>query len=295
MNNSILYFVTVLIWGTTWYAIKIQTIYAPAEISILYRAFFSALIMLIVARLFRCKFNFDFKDHIFLCLLGMSIFSLHFLYIFEAATFIISGLVSLVFSCVSFLSIINNYIFFRSAPRWNVICGAVIGIAGLTVFFWHELTDISVAKSTMLGIYNAAIGAVIFSLGGVISKRNNIKGLEIVPSMAMALTYGFIAIAAYTIIKGSNLVVPMNYSYWWALFYLVIAGSVIGYFSYLSLVKNIGPELAGYATVIFPVVALVVSSIFEGYEWSVVDFIGFSLVALGNILIMMKRKPQTLG
>ena len=46
MNNVVLYALTVMIWGTTWFGVRLQIEHAPFEISILYRAFLAAVLLL---------------------------------------------------------------------------------------------------------------------------------------------------------------------------------------------------------------------------------------------------------
>lgn len=295
MHNIILYIITVLIWGTTWYAIKLQVGLAPDEVSIFYRAAFAALCLVVWCRIKGFDLHFKLRDHVFLCLLGLSMFSLHYLFVYHATSYIVSGTIAVVFSGVSFLSIVNNYVFFRAKPSLNITLGALIGVSGLCVFFWHEVTNVTLQGVTVKGLGLAATGTLIFSLGSSISKRNNRNGLDIIPAMTMGMIYGALAMVIYMAIRSTPLVFPESLVYWSSLLYLVIPGSIIAFLCYFTLVKNIGPELAGYTTVLFPVVALVISSGFEGYQWSVADLLGLVLVICGNILVMRKKKNKQIG
>ncbi|MBS0272310.1 MAG: DMT family transporter [Proteobacteria bacterium] len=289
MNNVLLYTLTVLIWGTTWFAIKLQVGHAPDEISILYRAALAALFLLAWCKIKGFSLSFKIRDHVFLCGLGLSMFSLHYLFVYNAASYIVSGVIAVVFSGVSFLSIANNYIFFRTKPTFNVSLGAFIGIIGLCVFFWDEIARSSLQNNAMKGLGLAAIGSLIFSLGGSISRRNHNVGLDLVPSMAMGMVYGTFAMFIYTFFQSSQFILPESAIYWASLLYLVIPGSVIAFLCYLKLIKNIGPEFASYTTILFPVVALIISSVLEGYTWSANDLFGLVFVLLGNIIVMRKK------
>lgn len=171
MPNVILYIVTVLIWGTTWFAIKLQIGHAPEEISILYRAALAALCLFTWCKIRGISLQFKLLDHVFLCALGLSMFSLHYLFVYNANNYLVSGVISVVSSCVCLLSILNNYIFFRIKPSFNVILGALVGVCGLCVFFWDEITNVNLQSTTLKGLELAGVGAVIFSLGGSITKR----------------------------------------------------------------------------------------------------------------------------
>ena len=73
------------------------------------------------------------------------------------------------------------------------------------------------------------------------------------------------------------------------LLYLSIFGSVLGFILYLSVIKNIGANDAAYIAIIMPLIALIISTIFEGMIWNLNLYIGSFLVLLGNILILKKN------
>ena len=216
-------------------------------------------------------------------------FSMHYLFVYNATNYIVSGVIAVVFSGVSFLSILNNFIFFRTKPSFNVSLGALIGMSGLCVFFSDEITQVTLRDNTLKGLGLAVIGTLIFSLGSSISRRNHGEGLSIIPSMTIGTVYGTLAMLVYTIARASHFVLPTSITYWASLLYLVILGSIVAFLCYLKLIKNIGPELAGYTTVLFPVVALAVSWALEGYSWSISDLLGLVLVIFGNVLVMRKQ------
>lgn len=292
LNNLILYMLAVLIWGTTWFAIKLQLGHAPIEVSIFYRAFIAAVFLIAWCQYKGYSLKFKPIDHIFCCLMGLSMFSIHLVFVYNATHYILSGVIAVVFSAVSFLSIANNYIFFKVKPSINLTFGALLGIAGLCIFFWHEVFNITLQETTVKGLLLSGIATLIFSMGSVITKRNNKFGLKIVPSMAIGMIYGTIAMFIVMLLNNQWFVVPTSSVYWWSLLYLAFPGSIVALLCYLQLIKNIGPELAGYCTVLFPVVALFVSSLMESYNWSISDFIGLTLVITGNILVM-RNKAKT--
>ncbi len=289
MNNVFLYILTVLIWGTTWFAIKLQVDYAPSGVSIFYRAFLAAICLIILCKINKLSLRFKLIDHVFLCGLGLSMFSLQYIFVYNATKYIVSGVIAAVFSGVSFLSILNNYIFFGIKPKFNVSLGAFTGIAGLCVFFSDQITRASQNGSFLKGLMLASIGTLIFSFGSSISKRNHNEGLKIIPSMAVGMSYGTLAIFIYMLSRSTHFVFPSTPTYWLSLFYVVIPGSVVGFLCYLKLIKNIGPELAGYVAVLYPIVALFVSSVFEGYNWTITHLLGLFLVIIGNILVIRKK------
>ena len=119
--------------------------------------------------------------------------------------------------------------------------------------------------------------------------------MPIIPAMTIGMIYGAIVMILYTLFRGTHLVFPESLIYWSSLLYLVVPGSIIAFLCYLKLIKNMGPDIAGYTTVLFPVVALIISWMLESYEWGVADLLGLVLVIVGNVLVMKKanRKNAT--
>lgn len=289
MTNVMLYLITVMVWGTTWYAIKLQGDYAPASISILYRSLLAATILLAWCKLRSISLRFSWRDHLFLCMLGLSMFSLHYIFGYYATHYIVSGLIAVIFSVTSFLNILYNFIFFQIKPSLQLILGALMGIGGLCLFLGHELREIDWHADTLHGILLVSISALIFSLGSSISKRNSNQGLAVIPTITMGMMYATAAMLMYNLAIMQPLVFPVSIVYWSSLLYVVIAGSIIAFVCYLKLIQNIGPALAGYTSVLSPLVALMVSWQLEGYAWSLIALLGLILILTGNILIMRKR------
>ena len=293
MTNILLYATTVLIWGTTWFAIKLQIGVAPDELSILYRAILAALGLIAWCKINKLSLRFPLIDHVFFFLLGLSMFSLHYLFIYNATHHLISGVVAVIFSGVGFFSILHNFVFFKARPSLLTVLGVIIGISGLCLFFWTEVTSVSMRQETIEGFILSGAGVLIFSLGGAIGKRNINRGVPLVPGVAIAATYGAIVILLYIMfIKHQTLVLPANIVYWTSVLYLALFGSIISFLCYMQIVKNIGPELAGYITVVAPVIALIISSIMEGYEWSAEDLVALALVIVGNVLVISKKRVR---
>ncbi len=294
MKTTFLFAVTVFIWGTTWYGIKLQLGHAPDEISVFYRAVLAALILFFWCYFKKISLKFSLIDHFFFCLLGLSLFSLHYLFIYNATNYIVSGFVAVVGSIVSFLSIANNYIFFQERPKIHTIAGAIVGVFGLCLIFWSELEVSDVENTTLKGFMLSAVGILIFSFGAPVSTRNNRCGIDILPAMTFGMIYGALIILIFILVRGSAFALPESTEYWLSLLYLVIPGSIIAFMCYLKLIKDVGSELAGYTMVLFPVVALIISSVFEGYQWSFIDVIGIFFVLMGNVLVMSKHSLSKL-
>ncbi|MES9965436.1 MAG: EamA family transporter, partial [Candidatus Sedimenticola sp. 20ELBAFRAG] len=106
---------------------------------------------------------------------------------------------------------------------------------------------------------------------------------------AYGMAYGAAVMFLAALVQGLPLSFDLSIGYTSSLLYLALFGSVFAFGSYLTLVGRIGPEKAAYATVLFPLVALIISTLFEDYEWTLVAAFGVILVVAGNVLIIMPR------
>ena len=287
MTNILLFASTVLLWGTTWIAIAFQIEAAPVPVfvSIFHRFALAALVMVaglaLMGRLRRPRvWRFVFAQ-------ALCLFCCNFIALYTATTLIPSGLVSVIFSLASLFNAVNARIFFGDRITPRTLVAAALGACGLLLLFWHDLTvdfDISVLK----GIGWAALGTCFFSLGNMASRRNTAEGVPPVTANAWGMSFGAIALLAIIYATGNTLVTPPSSAYWLAAGYLAVFGSVAGFTAYLMLVARIGSAKAGYATVLFPVIALAASSLFEGYQWTPEAIAGLALTGLGNLVMFTK-------
>ncbi len=290
MKNILMYLTIVFIWGTTWLAIKLQLGKVPPEVSIFYRFAIAGTLLFLYCKLRKISLHFKRQEHLFLFLLGCAMFSINFIFIYKSTLYLISGLVSVVFSLVSLFNIINNYLFFNKRPEKHVVLGGTIGLVGIMTLFWKSIFGMSFNQQILLGISLALAGTLIFSFGNIISFRNQKKGMRLVPSTAISMMYGASMMLIYVLAKGLPLGLPITFSYWASLLYLAIPGSVIAFLFYLDLISRIGPERAGYATIFFPLIALTLSYLLETYQWSWSDLVGVGLILFGNYAVMYKKK-----
>ncbi|WP_443628352.1 DMT family transporter [Candidatus Njordibacter sp. Uisw_002] len=289
--TQFLYLSTVLIWGTTWIAIHWQLGEVAVLVSVFYRfALASILMMFLVLVSGRLQAT-TRQDHAFMVLQGMCLFSLNFVCFYTAGLAISSGLLSVIFSSATLFNALNNRIFWKERPTRSVFGAGALGIIGLSLMFWPELVKDADKGVDLASIGFAFLGTFLFSLGNMISVRHNKKGLKPLTGSAYAMVYGAGFLAMLLVITATPLSWDPRPQYVGSLFYLSIIGTVAGFTAYLSLIGRIGANKAAYATVMFPVVALALSTVFEGYLWSLSSVTGLVLVLLGNGLILGIKLP----
>ena len=288
--NLALFAATVLIWGSTWLAISMQLGPVPVLTSIFYRFALAALLLWPALLLLRKVTRTHPRDHLFMALQGLCLFSLNFLCFYNATSYIASGLVSVIFSLATLYNALNARLFFGDRITPRALLATVVGVAGLVLIFWHDLIGGEVNLRTLTGIGLAALGTLFFSLGNMVSRRLSTSGVPPLTANAWGMGYGALFLLALIWVSGTPITLPPDLRYIGALFYLSLFGSVIGFTTYLMLVARLGSGRAAYATVLFPVVALMLSWGFEGYVWQASALAGVVLTLLGNV-ILFARAP----
>lgn len=289
MNLS-LYLATVLIWGTTWIALKLQLGEVAIALSIAYRFALAALVLFAVLLLSGRLQPLNRRGQWICMAQGLCLFCVNFMCFYTASQWIPSGLIAVVFSTSTLWNALNARVFFGQRIARNVLTGALLGLSGLACLFWPELSGHAASRETLLGLGLALLGTLSFSAGNMLSSVQQKAGLKPLTTNAWGMLYGALLLSLYCLVSGVPLHFEWNARYVGSLVYLVIPGSVIAFTTYLTLVGRMGPERAAYCTVLFPVVALNISVYAEGYQWTLPALFGLVLVMIGNVLVF--RKPR---
>lgn len=291
MNLS-LYLMTVLIWGTTWIALKLQLGVVPIPVSIAYRFAIAAVVLFAILLVSGRLQKLDRRGQLICLIQGLCLFCVNFMCFYTASQWIPSGLVAVIFSTATLWNALNARVFFKQKIAANVLAGGALGLCGLAFLFWPELSGHQASRETLLGIGLAVIGTLCFSAGNMLSSLQQKAGLRPLTTNAWGMFYGALMLVVICLVTGAPFIFEWNTRYVGTLLYLAIPGSVIGFTAYLTLVGRMGPERAAYCTVLFPVVALNISVFVEGYQWTSPALFGLVLVMLGNILVFRKPKVQ---
>ncbi|EML4684313.1 DMT family transporter [Citrobacter sp. MGH 55] len=291
--NALLYCLVVVIWGTTWIAIYLQQGPVAAPVSIFWRFAVATALMMLIMQIRGKLRTLSLRDHLFCLLQGSCVFCFNFWCFYTAAAWINTGLESVIFSMAVLFNAVNSFFFFGQKPPLRFYCAAALGLTGIVTLFWQDLMNSGFSGSLLLGIGLSALGTFGFSLGNMISLRHQKKGLEVMTTNSWAMLYGTLLIATIALLRGDNFTPQWTFSYIGALLYLAVFGSVIAFGAYFTLVGRIGASNAAYSTLLFPLVALSFSTVYEGYSWQVNAVVGLILILVGN-LVMFARPPALL-
>ena len=292
MKNFLFYAATVLIWGSTWIGIKMQLGVVDPVVSVAYRFSVAAVILLLWCRLRGLRMRFGLKDHLFMFLQGILLFGFNYLLFYVAELHLASGLAAVIFSTILVMNMVNGAIFLRMPFDGKVVVGGVFGLVGIIMVFRPEISSYSVTEDGLAGVLYCLLATFLASLGNITSARNQKNGLPIVQTNAFGMFYGAFSMLTMIMVAGIPFSFDVSTVYIGSLLYLALFGSVVAFGCYLSLVGSIGADRAAYATLLFPIVALLISTIWEGYQWTWSSAMGVALILAGNLWMLNGKKKN---
>jgi drug/metabolite transporter (DMT)-like permease len=288
--DLMLYGVTVFGWGTSWYAMKLQVGTVPPEVSVMWRFVVAALVMFAWAGLRRLPLSYPPADHARFALLGLLLFSTNFVLFYHGASWLPSGLLSVIFSLSSVGNVLLAAALFRTRIEARVVAGALLGTGGVALIFLPALMGARLDDGIAVGLLLCVAGTLSFCLGNMVSARSQQYRVPVIAATAWGMTYGVVLLAAFNLITHHSFAIDPSPSYIGSMLWLAGPSSVMAFAAYLTLIGRIGPARAGYVTVLFPIVALAVSTVLEAYAWTLPAVAGVALVLGGNVLVLRTRR-----
>lgn len=285
-----LFIIVVLVWGLTWYAIRLQLGATPELVSIFWRFALAVVILWVGLALTGRLKPVAWRLHRWLAALGAALFCCNFIFIYGAEHSVPSGLVSVIFSMATIFNAFNEWLFKGVRPSWRVVFGAALGVLGVLCLFADQIS-LTTHRAELFGILMALAGTYCFSLGNLTSARITALGVDLPNATVRGMSWGLCLLAVIILLQGHGFWPHLSNTYLFGLAYLSVMGTVVGFLAYLSLVARMGPAKAAYTTVLSPIVALAVSATLEHLGWNIVSLAGVVLVLAGNIIIFT---PATL-
>ena len=289
--NALLYFVVLLAWGSSWFAISFQLGDVAPQVSIVWRFLLASIILFIWCYFRGLKLSFPWREHLSWLMLGFFLFCINYICAYFGTFYLASGLVCLIFSTLTLFTVFNGFVFFKKPIRLPILVGAVVGIAGLSIIFSNEIssTDWSLESGVVKGFLWMLLATFFASIGMLLSGQFQARKMPLVQSNAFSMLYGSLILVFYIAVSDVSFSFNTSYSYVISLVYLALIASVIGFGVYLKLVGNIGADKASYVNIFTPTIALLLSTLFENYEWSWVGLIGVLLIIIGNIIVLYAK------
>jgi drug/metabolite transporter (DMT)-like permease len=292
MSNNFLYIITVLIWGSTWIAINYQLGDVSLEASLVYRFGLSSLIMFAFCYLKKMPLRFAPKQHLQLLAFGLTLFSCNYFLLYNAQGYINSALTCIAFSTLMLVNIINAKLWFKTHISSQVYYGGALGLIGIITLFWPQINTVELGQTTLMGLALCLVGVLFASTGNMVSMKNKKMNMPLLPATAWGMFYGTSFMFVIALVTGKEFNFSYTVEYISSLLYLSLFGSVIAFGCYLTLLDRIGAHKASYSNIMYPAVAVILSTLFEGFVWDSYTIVGLFLMILGNLVVLSKSKTK---
>lgn len=284
--TAVLFALTALLWGGGALATAMQAGVAPAPWSVALRMVLAGLILLGYGRLRGVPLAIPRKHRPAVALQGLLFFAIAFIGFYEATARMPSGLAALVLSTSSLFAAVIAWAALGVPISPSFVWGALCGIVGLAIIFLPGATAHGAAP--LAGLAWALTAAIATGAGTTVGARNQRAGLPVVAVLAWGAFVGAAASALWAVATGTPFAADVSLSYVTSFLYLAVAASCITFMLYFELVRRLGPGRAAYTLALVPLVALVLSALFEhlALGWPVLA--GAAAILAGNVLVLSR-------
>lgn len=291
LANWQLFAICVLVWSTTWYAITWQVDTVAPELGVALRFALAGGVVLAFAALRGTPLRFSPREHARLAMQGAFMYGVSYVCVYHAEQHVVSGLVAVGYSASPLFGALGARWLYGTPLTARFVAGGLVGLLGVTLVYWPELSRAVPGADTQLGAGFTVAAVLLAAVGSLSASRNRQHGLPLWPALGFGMLYGALSALVVAIVLGRGLVLPVTASWWAALLYLAIAGSVLTFACYLTLLDRLGPGPAGTIGVMTPLLALVVSLVLEGYRPEWLTLAGAALAVAGNVAMLRPAAP----
>lgn len=286
MSPTALFFTAVAIWGTTWIAIKFQIDAVAPEVGVAMRFTIAAAVVLGWCLARGITFTMPRRVHVLLAATGVLGFCISYFFVYHAERFIVSGLVAVGYAGAPLVNMLLARLLLGTPYSRKVAGGGLLGLAGIALVFWPEFSRLQADAPLVIGAAltaGAVLASCVSNIGMARVQGAGIKGWA---PLGVGMAWGAAAAWLAVLVLGRSVSPAWSLPFVASLLYLALAGSVLAFAAYYALLAKIGPARAAYVGVMSTIVALLVSALFEGYDWRLATFLGIALAVGGNVLAL---------
>ncbi|MCP4185435.1 MAG: EamA family transporter [Hyphomicrobiales bacterium] len=290
MYNIALYLLTIAIWGSTWILAKFQVDSTSALQSVFYRYVIAALLLQGLITTLRSRNRHSLRTHGLFFLLGSFLFCWNYVLFYSATAMgLTTGLIAVIFSLIITMNMVNNAILFKELPEHSTLIGALVGLIGISMVFAEDIATIN-GQGLYVTILLCVVATYMASMGNMMSKILQRQGISVTGSNGWGMTYGALILLIVVLVFDRPLVLPITVPFISSLLFLSIIGSIVAFWSYLTLLGRVGADKAAYAMIVFPIWALMISWMFEGFVWTPTKLSGVGVILVGNLFVIGRRQ-----
>jgi drug/metabolite transporter (DMT)-like permease len=284
--------IVTLVWGSTWIVIRDQIGVVPPQWSVAYRFLLAGLVMAGVAWWRGDRWPLDRRGLLFAAAMGLFQFGLNFNLVYQSERFVTSGLVSLVFALILVPNAVFARIFLGQKLGTRLLVGSAVAMTGIALLFVQEARiDPNGTERVAVGIGLAVTAVLCASIANVMQGSATARAYPMASMLATAMLFSGLLDAAVAWPSVGPPVMEWRTGYLVGMLYLSVIASALAFTLYFRVIRAIGPAKAGYSGVIVPVIAMLLSTIFEGYRWSTLAAAGGALAGLGLVIALSARRP----
>ncbi len=284
--------VCTLAWGTTWFAITHQLGVVDPVVSIVYRFALAAGLLFLWCLVRREPLALTRAQHVEALGLGFFTFTLNYVFVYWAEASVSSAVVAVIFASLAFVNLVLFRVVFGQRAGVGAWIAALLGIAGIAILSWGEVTQSRFDAATWSGIMLVFAGVAGSAVGNVFARRGEGVGAPVAASTAWAMFYGVLILAMFGLARGVEWRFDMRAPYVLSLLYLSVIGSVVAFLLYYGLARRRGYATASYVSALTPPLAMFISSVFEAKHWGVYAYGGVAFVLAGQWLLLRSRKEH---
>ena len=285
--------VVTLIWGSTWLVIRDQIAVVPASWSVTYRFLVAGVAMAAWAIAKGESFRLGRGGLAFAAAVGTLQFCLNFNFVYRAEAYITSGLVAVVFAMLLVPNAALARVFLGQRMGRQLMLGSGVAMAGVALLFVNEArADPHGPAAAFTGIGWTLAAILSASVANVLQATDTARRYPMIATLAVAMLLGAALDGAVAWWLAGPPVAEARLGYWAGILYLGLAASALAFPLYYRVLRVIGPAKAAYSSVIVPVIAMLLSTLFEGYRWSTLAAGGAALAGFGLVVALRARRPN---
>lgn len=279
-----------LIWGSTWLVIKDQIAVVPPTWTVTWRFALASIGMVALALARRESLRLPAPAMGLAAVIGVFQFCGNFQFVYRAEAYLTSGIVAVLFALLMVPNALGSRLFLGTQITGRFLAGSVVAMGGIALLLAHEYGLAPPGGSVPLGLALTAGGLFCASAANVLQATQLARSLPIVPQIAWAMVFGTLANMVLALATEGLPVIDPRPAYLAGIAYLAIIGSVVTFPLYFGLIRHMGAGPAAYNGVAVPVVAMALSTLFEGYRWSGLAAGGAVLAMTGLLIALSGRK-----
>lgn len=288
--------ITSLVWGSTWLVIKSQIGSVPPSWSVTWR-FAGAAVGMFALGLARGDIDRralvpERAVLIYAAIIGISLFCCNFQFVYRAEGHLTSGLVAVVFALLLVPNALFARVFLGSPITRGFIAGSVIALGGIALLMINEYRAAPPGSDVPLGAAMTGLALLFASIANVLQAGQVARRVPAAMLLAWAFLFGAMADFVIARVISGPPVFDWSPGYIGGVAYLAIIGSVVTFPLYNLLLREMGPGRAAYSGVLVPVVAMLLSTAFENYRWSLLNAGGAVLSLVGLVVALQARRPS---